>query len=149
MSKQAQGAAERRSGTKTVIGNLLEERRELLVLYEQVAGIGPYSNGLPTPEAVSEFSQVLVDYIAAGHFGLYERIAQGKERRQRVIDVAEEVYPRIAATTDTAVAFNDSYESSDKNGLTGEMAAQLPQLGESLATRIDLEDRVIAQMLAR
>ena len=150
MTTQEISGAERRSGTQAVIEKLLEERKQLLVLYEQIAGVGPYTgDALPSAEMVSEFSQLLVDYIAAGHFGLYERIGEGKERRQRVVAVASEVYGRLVDTTDAAVAFNDTYEQSSKQGLTGELAAQIPQLGELLATRIELEDRIIAEMLAR
>ncbi len=150
MTMQEIEGAERRSGTQAVIEKLLEERKQLLVLYEQLAGVEPYADtALPSAEMVSEFSQLLVDYIAAGHFGLYERIGEGQERRQRVVAVASEVYGRLVDTTDAAVAFNDTYERSGKQGLTGELAAQIPQLGELLATRIELEDRIIAEMLAR
>ena len=149
MSTQEMSGAERRNGTQAVIEKLLEERKRLLVLYEQVAGVGPYADGLPSAEVVKEFSQLLVDYVAAGHFGLYERISEGQERRQRVVAVAQDVYDQIAATTDAAVNFNDTYDQSDQQGLTGALAAQIPQLGENLATRIELEDRIIAEMLAR
>ena len=149
MSTQESTQAERRSGTQALIEKLLEERRQLFVLYEQVAGVEPYAEGLPSADKVSAFSQLLMDYVAAGHFGLYERISEGKERRQRVIDAAEEAFPKIIETTNAAVDFNDTYESSGKNGLTGELAAQLPALGELLATRIELEDRIIEEMLAR
>lgn len=150
MTTQHIEGAERRSGTQAVITKLLEERKQLLVLYEQIAGVGPYADDtLPSAEMVSEFSQLLVDYIAAGHFGLYERIGEGQERRQRVVAVASEVYGQLVDTTDAAVAFNDTYERSGKQGLTGELAAQIPQLGELLATRIELEDKIIAEMLAR
>ena len=98
---------------------------------------------------MSRFSQVLVDYVAAGHFGLYERIAEGRERRRRVVEVAKEVYPQIVETTNAAVDFNDTYERSDKSGLTGELAAQLPKLGECIALRIELEDRILGEMLAQ
>ena len=151
MTTQEIDGAERRSGTQAVIEKLLEERKQLLVLYEQLAGVVPYADtgALPSAEMVSEFSQLLVDYVAAGHFGLYERIGEGQERRQRVVAVASEVYGRLVDTTDAAVAFNDTYERSGKQGLTGELAAQIPHLGELLATRIELEDRIIAEMLAR
>ena len=149
MAMQEINPQERRSGTQALVEKLLEDRSRLLVLYEQLAGVEPYSDGLPTADKVREFSQLLVDYMAAGHFGLYERIAEGKERRQRVVAVADEAYPRIVESTDAAIAFNDTYDRSEKDGLTGELAAQLPTLGELLATRIELEDRVIAELLAR
>ena len=39
---------------------------------------------------------MLVDYSAFGHFEIYERIVAGRERRGQVVEIAREVYPRIA-----------------------------------------------------
>ena len=149
MSTATQPQPERRRQTRALIDKMLEERQQMLVLFERVAGVPPYEKEAAGPKVLREFSQILVDYIAAGHFGLYERIAEGKERRQRVVAVAEEVYPRLAETTEAAIAFNDTYEASAKDGLTGAIAAEITGLGEVIATRIELEDRIIAELLAR
>ena len=98
------------------------------------------------PSVRNPFAQILVDYIAAGHFGLYERIAEGKERRRRVLELAEELYPRISQTTELALAFNDDVEQSKGAGLNYAQVKRLSELGEQLAARIDLEDRLIAVM---
>jgi regulator of sigma D len=126
---------------------MLAERQRMLVLYEQVAGIAPYSEKRPDGEALREFSQILIDYVAAGHFGLYERIAEAKERRQRVVDLARRLYPEIVETTNAVMAFNDALEKVEGDALSDELASRLSGLGENLATRIDLEDQLIAVML--
>jgi len=138
---------ERRTRTRALIEKMLAERQQMLVLYERVAGIEPYAEQKPKKELLEEFSQILVDYIAAGHFSLYERIAEGRERRRGVIKLAEELYPRIANTTQAAIDFNDAYEQSPGSGLTEELAVHLSKLGEELAVRIELEDRLIEEML--
>lgn len=139
-------ATERRGGTRALIDKMLSERQQMLVLYEKVAGVAPYDEGRPDPEALQDFSQTLVDYTASGHFGLYSRIADGSERRQRVVELAEQTYARIAETTETVLAFNDAYERA-AGAFTGELARLLARLAEDLAERIELEDRLIASML--
>lgn len=143
-------ALERRHGTQDTINKLLEERREVLVLFCRVAGLEPFSAEKPTLDLLREFCQVLIDYSAFGHFEIYERIASGKERRGQVIDVAEEVYERIAEASEAAVGFNDRYETSDgKVPSLESLSDDLSVLGEELAIRIEMEDRIVSALLAR
>ena len=141
---------ERRSGTQNTIEKLVAERTEMLALFCRVAGADPYSNGnnhkAPARELLQEFLQVLVDYLAAGHFSLYERIANGSERRRGIAELAQQLYPRIAETTQKALDFNDGYDGS--NVVLGmSFHDDLSKLGELLATRIDLEDKLIERIL--
>ena len=69
MSSEAQEQRDRRSGTRTLIDKMLIERQRMLVLFERVAGVEPYADETPTDELLKEFSEILVDYIASGHFG--------------------------------------------------------------------------------
>ena len=119
----------------------------MLVLFERLAGVAPYTDEMPNNELLEEFSQILVDYIASGHFGLYERISEGKERRRGVLELAEQLYPRIANTTQVAVEFNDVYEKLNGEKLDGDITKMLSKLGEELAVRIELEDQLISEML--
>jgi regulator of sigma D len=128
---------------------MLSERQRMLVLFERLAGVAPYADEMPDDKLLREFSQILVDYIASGHFGLYERISEGKERRRGVVELAEELYPRIANTTQVAVEFNDVYEKMNGESMDGELNNMLSKLGEELAVRIELEDQLITEMLGR
>ena len=127
--------------------NLLSERQEMWVLYERLAGVDPYE-GKPEPLALKEFVQILVDYISAAHFGLYERISSGTERRKNVDELARHIYSKIASTTDIAVAFNDKYADQTPNDISAELTRDLSNLGENLAMRIEHEDRLIERLLA-
>ncbi len=143
--------ADRRRLTKTAIDRLLEERQEVLVCYEQVAGIQPYNdkNKNKNPELLQKFSQLLMDYIAAGHFGLYQRISEGNERRRQVLEVAKKIYPSIAKTTEKALDFNDVYDKADKSAPYEAVSDRLSDLGEVLAHRIELEDKLITAMMQK
>ncbi len=149
MSSEAQEQIERRSGTRSLIDRMLSQRQRMLVLFERLAGVEPYADETPSDTLLQEFSQILVDYIASGHFGLYERITEGRERRRGVVKLAEELYPRIADTTQIAIEFNDVYEKSNGQKFSGDMTQLLSKLGEEIAVRIDLEDQLISEMLGR
>jgi regulator of sigma D len=144
-----QNLTERRTSATNISEKLVAERAEMLSRYCQAAGLEPFHK--ETDEAairkhLQEFCQVLMDYIAAGHFGLYERIASGKERRQSVAKLAEELYPRIAETTDIAVAFNDKYDCGDDGEIGANLGKDLSRLGEELAVRAELEDQLLKAM---
>lgn len=134
---------DRRSNTRELVDKLLEERAKMLVLYYRAAGLDSDPPGNSVAKTVQEFCQLLVDYIAAGHFTLYERIVNGEERRQRVADVANDIYPDIAATTGAALDFNDKYERPEKVSEDQQLTDDLSVLGEQLASRIELEDKLI------
>jgi regulator of sigma D len=147
MSSEVQEQRDRRSGTRSLIDKMLSERQRMLVLFERLAGVEPYADELPNNELLQEFSQILVDYIASGHFGLYERISQGKERRRGIVNLADKLYPRIANTTRVAIEFNDVYEKSNGERISANLTDLLSKLGEELAVRIELEDQLISEML--
>ncbi|MCH9674137.1 MAG: sigma D regulator [Gammaproteobacteria bacterium] len=140
---------ERRSRSRAIVDKMVAERQEMWVLYCKVAKLAPFSDEVPARDLLASFCQVLVDYIASAHFGLYERIVQGTERRKAVSDLATELYPHISHSTDVALAFNDRYESSRDFDLDESFSRDLSTLGEHLATRIELEDQLIDAMLYR
>ncbi|CAI8945525.1 sigma D regulator [Methylocaldum szegediense] len=138
---------ERRQNTNRMIKELLEERRQVWALYCAIAGMKPFTGEQPLRPKIQEFCQLLIDYISLGHFGIYQRIIDGAERRRKVLEVAESIYPRIAETTDAAVNFNDKYETLAEDELKTHLENDLSKLGEELATRIELEDRLISSMI--
>jgi regulator of sigma D len=88
-----------------------------------------------------------MDYMAFGHFEIYERIAHGDEKRTDVINVAEKVYDRVVEATEYAVAFNDKYDSTKKYN-DDQLEKDLSILGEELAIRVEMEDKLVAAMVS-
>ncbi len=134
---------ERRGKTSHLITSMLKERNQLLSLMLQVSDLISAGRQIQDADVIVEFRQVLVDYIAAAHFGLYERISEGKERRKVMADMAVEVYPRIEKTTALALAFDEKYGPENENPDFSNIQQDLSKLGEELATRIELEDKLI------
>lgn len=137
------GDKDRRGYTQKMVNKLLEERAQMLVLYYRAAGLDPETHKEPLEKPIQEFCQLLVDYIAAGHFTVYERIINRQERRQRVVEVADEIYSDIAATTTSALDFNDKYENPEMVRHSAQLSKDLSSLGEQLALRIELEDKLL------
>ncbi len=140
---------ERRSRMTHVIDELLTERQQLLVSFCEVAGLD--AAGATTDEVLSklkELNQWLVDYSALGHFEIYNRIIEGKERRDSVIKVAEQVYGDIEKTTEIFVAFNDKYEGADSDDSITSLHSDLSEIGECMALRIDGEDKLLVELTA-
>ena len=140
---------DRRGRTQEMIRKLLDERQEMLSMFCRVAGLEPYNDGSPGTDVLQQFCQVLVDYSAFGHFEIYERIVAGRERRIKVVEVAREVYPRIAEASEVAVEFNDKYDASDHALDLQQLERDLGKLGEELAVRIEMEDRIIQALTSR
>ena len=86
----------RRTRQSHTIDNLLQERQQVLVSMCELAEL---ESGEVPPVTVMHnlrsFNQRLVDYTALGHFEIYERIIEGKERRGNIKLVADRVYPLI------------------------------------------------------
>jgi regulator of sigma D len=138
---------ERRTGTQEMISKLLAERQEVLVLFCRVAGLEPYTRTESLDELLQSFCQILVDYTAFGHFEVFGYISDGRERRSSVLKIVEEIYPDFVEASQAAVKFNDKYDLSDHALEFDHLAEDLSKLGEELAGRIELEDRLIATML--
>lgn len=142
MPVTAQMTPERRKQADHLVVELQQERQELWSLYFRVAELQPFSATKQVKSLLTQFSQLLIDYISLGHFGVYERILSGNERRARVLMAAQELYQEFSATTDAAVAFNDKYDKIDDGTSFDLLNKELSSLGESLAKRIDLEDKL-------
>lgn len=140
---------ERRNPNNHLIESMLNERTQLLGLLLQVDGLTHEELQDFDKDLFEEFCQVLVDYIAAGHFGLYQRIVEGKERRTKISELAEQIYPEIERSTEFALAFNEKYDpENDRTINTSDLHKELSQLAESITNRIELEDQIISQMIA-
>lgn len=148
-----QPAHDRRARTKREIKQLIAERNSVLSQYYNLAShVDQKANGEDKDslvELLQEFCQDLVDYIATGHFEIYQRIEDGGERRGEITQLADEIYTTITDTTKIAIDFNDLYDVSKEfdTSVLNDLPTQLSTLGECLATRIDYEDRFINTLL--
>ncbi len=123
---------------------LVSHRGEMLGCFQDLLELRPYDDVDQVIEPLTHFCQLLIDYTADAHFRIYRYLEEGRERRRAILDVAKEVYPRIMQTTDGILDFNDRYRIDDGLPAIDGLEADLSRLGECLADRIELEDRLIA-----
>jgi regulator of sigma D len=146
---EEESTAPNRPRSRKLIEDMLRERQQVLVLLWELSKLDLSAPDESLRETLEEFQEILVDYIAAAHFGLYQRIAEGNERRQAVLATAREIYGRIVRTTDIAVEFSEKYDAPDDETIANRLAADLSLLAEELTSRIELEDRLILAMVGQ
>ena len=142
---------ERWGGVSKILDKWLEQRQELIVEFCTITGVHDSSamNQTDTTEALRHFCELMVDYISAGHFEVYDHLIQEAEEFNdgKGLEVARKIYPQVSQTTEVALAFNDSFDhalNSDNSCPT--LARDLSKLGETLVSRFDLEDQLIESL---
>lgn len=123
--------------------SLLGARKETLSLYSELAALRPFNEDENVSVVLQEFCETLMDYTASAHFQLYRFFEDGSERREKVRNVAEKIYPNISDTTEQFLDFNDKYDTEEKGQHFSSLDTDLSSLGEILADRILYEDQVI------
>jgi regulator of sigma D len=138
---------DRRVRVTHTINELLTERQQVLTCYCELAALE--ASGSPLQSILTKlkrFNQMLVDYAALGHFEIYQRIMDGKERRGSIKAIANETYPTIVRTTDNFVEFNDKYDGADDADSIIPLQDDLSLIGEAMASRIEKEDKLLREM---
>ena len=146
MGSQYPGGVDRRGKSREKLDALVSSRTETLSLLAELADRQPFNPDPSMEKALRKFCEALIDYTASAHFQLYRYLADNKERRQSVLSIADELYPKIVETTDTILRFNDKYETMSLDNSIEFLALDLSNLGECIADRIQYEDLVIAAM---
>ena len=141
-------AKEEWGGTLSIIDNWLAARQRIVVLYCQLAGLPPYqelTRCLPAQKLITKFCQKLLDYTSKGHFEIYEKIImQCKLDDEKNLQLAQELYSHITATTETALNFNDKYAESASDKTLLDFDRDLSELGEIMENRFGREDQLLA-----
>lgn len=143
MLDNCQSAQERWGGVNDLIDRWLTERQDLVVVYCGLSGIKEFAdNDEAQGPKIRKLCQLLVDYVSAGHFEVYEQLIQeGKEFDDtEALKKAANLYQTIDATTEKLIDFNDKYEEIDD---LSTLVADLSLMGETLATRFEAEDEMI------
>jgi regulator of sigma D len=146
MGSQMREGKDRRRRSSEKLDALVSSRTETLALLADLAARQPFHADTSIERAIRKFCEALIDYTASAHFQLYQYLADNRERRQAVLAIADELYPKIVETTDSILRFNDKYESMSIDHSVEFLALDLSSLGECIADRIQYEDRVIAAL---
>lgn len=152
MLKTGQSLKDHWGTVEKVIEKWLHERQEMILLYCAIDGLKEYTpRETPISVKIQAFCQVLVDYVSAGHFEVYDELMkEAEEFDDDGLEMASRIYPKIHATTETAIRFNDKYDTEEHCAkLLGSLPRDLSILGEHLEERFDLEDILIEKLHTR
>ena len=125
------------------IKHWLEARRELLVTFCQLTSIKDFhDDDLTQGKQLQMFCQQLVDYISEGHFEIFEQLIHEGHlfNDAKALASGKKLLPAIYALTDLILDFNDKYLATDD---LSSLATDLSVLGENLAQRFEIEDRMV------
>ena len=146
MGSKIPSGVERRQKSLEKLVALVTSRTVTLSLLTELAGRQPFTPEPSIEKALREFCEALIDYTASAHFQLYRYLADNRERRTSVLNIADGLYPKIVETTDQILRFNDKYESMSLDNSVEFLAIDLSNLAECIAERIQCEDVVISAM---
>lgn len=136
-------------GANNAIDAWLKERQQLLVQYCELAGLPPFEReqgALPGKSEIQSFCELLVDYVSAGHFEVYDKLVDEADAPAQQQAIANEVYPGITATTEDALTFNDNFADVEEDHQLQGFDLKLSNLGQQLEARFALEDRLIQSL---
>ncbi|MGS2718592.1 sigma D regulator [Eionea flava] len=143
MLENCRSAKERWGGVNDIIDKWLHERQQLLVSYCELSGINTFDeDNVSHQEQVKRFCQILVDYVSAGHFEVYDQlIKEGQDFGDKdALKQAAALYEVIDSTTESLIDFNDKYQETDD---LSELASDLSSIGQKLEPRFSAEDQMI------
>ncbi len=142
MLESCRNAQERWGGVNLLIDRWLQDRHELIRAYD-VLGDTPEQLAADRG-ALLKFCEILVDYVSAGHFEIYEQLNSEAQafNDERGLELADTIYPRLEGITKLALAFNDRCEKGDCSNGAG-FANEFKTLGGLLHERFELEDCLI------
>lgn len=137
---------EKKQQAYQLIAELQNERQEVWSLYCHIAELIPFSANRTVRKKLARFSEILIDYVSLGHFGVCEYLFAGADSLDPALSLVKKIDLALSASTEAAVSFNDKYES-DAAIIPDDLKQDLSALGESLAVRSELEDRLCKLML--
>ncbi len=151
MLENCKSVKERWGGVSKILDGWLQQRQELIVEFCTVSGVHDSTSALAldTEEGLRHFCELMVDYISAGHFEVYDHLIQEAEEFNdgSGMEVARCIYPQISKTTELVLAFNDRFDALlNGDSPSSNLARELSGLGETLVSRFDLEDQLIENL---
>lgn len=123
----------------------LGDRQQLIKGFCELSGITTYNKRTAlSGKQLQDFCERLVDYVSAGHFGIYEELLLEAEAFNTGKELIQATYPKLKIITNISLEFNDKYEASvDLSKESATLIRDLSKLGEALELRFELEDQLI------
>lgn len=146
MLTEAENPTEQWGNVDKLITGWLKERQELILLYCKVDGLKEFTQQeTPIHIRVQALCEVLIDYVSAGHFEIYQHLMKEAEQFQDDYqNTIDRILPLIQLSTEIALDFNDRYSDAVLEPEDMErLSKDLNKVGMKIVERFDLEDQLI------
>ena len=142
MLENCKSAQERWGGVSEIIDRWLKERQEMLVQYCNLSDRAEEASSETCGVALQSLCQIMVDYISAGHFEVYNQLVQeGRDFDDKEgLKSVGKSFKIVDSSTEYILDFNDKYQETDD---VDDLHEDLSRLGEVLANRFEAEDNMI------
>ena len=140
-------AQERWGGVHDIIDRLLAERRALVEACQPLKE-KKHLTPKDTPD-IQSLCELLMDYVSAGHFTLYEQLALEAQEfgDDSALQMLKSLLPEIESSTQLAIEFNDKFDNTDHcdQQLT-DFPISIQALSLVMAERFQFEDKLIKEL---
>ncbi|MGM0702492.1 MAG: sigma D regulator [Pseudomonadota bacterium] len=151
MLEDCKNAQERWGGVHRLIDRWLDERRELLVCFVELKEACDAELEAVEKSQIDRFSELLMDYISAGHFEIYPQLREEARHfgDDQALGIAEKLLERLDMSTELMLAFDADYATPVRcRHYLPRLPAWLDRLARGLTERFAMEDQLIARLHA-
>ncbi|RCV91823.1 sigma D regulator [Billgrantia montanilacus] len=151
MLEDCKSARERWGGVHQLIDRWLDERRELLVSFIELKEACDTEIEAVSKTQIDRFSELLMDYISAGHFEIYPQLREEALafEDQAALGIAAQLLERLEMSTELVLAFDADYSTPVRcQHFLPRLPAWLDRLAKGLTERFALEDQLISRLHA-
>ncbi|WP_447553363.1 sigma D regulator [Vreelandella sp. EE22] len=151
MLENCKNAQERWGGVHTLIDRWLEQRRTFLISFIELKEACDTELEAINKTRIDTFSELLMDYISAGHFEIYPELAREAKafEDESALDIASKLLERLEMSTAMVLEFDEDYASIERcENHLARLPAWLDRLAKGLTERFVLEDQLIARLHA-
>ena len=151
MLEDCKNALERWGGVHSLIDRWLEQRKALLMRFVELKDACDAELESVDKASVDRFSELLMDYISAGHFEVYPQLAEEAKAFEddAGLALATKLLERLEMSTEMTLAFDNDYATPVRcQQNLARLPAWVDRLAKGLAERFSLEDQLIARLHA-
>lgn len=136
-------------GNNQVMDQWLEQRQELIKTYCDLVNFSlQHTDTQFSSDEVKPFCEILIDYLSAGHFKIYNMVMDDWDKIGYVpTNEMDLTYISLKKTTDIMLEFNDRYADATEAIEGRVFAFDVSELGKTLDDRFEIEDHLIEMII--
>ena len=146
MLEDCKNALERWGGVHSLIDRWLDQRRALLVSFIELKEACDAELEAVSKARIDTFSELLMDYISAGHFEIYPQLAEEAKafNDESALHIAAQLLERLEMSTAMVLEFDEDFVSPVRcQQNLARLPAWIDRLAKGLTERFALEEQLM------